>query len=85
MEIAGSNPAITAMNLDELDQMIEAQRERFRKRAEDSVAITKAQAVIYGMCMHRFSCFYQSSSGRKVCTKCGYVTDRPDLAPIDWY
>lgn len=50
----------------ELDLMIEAQRKRFAEKPQE----TKT-------CEHVWGKAYNSSCGRKVCTKCGFVTDKP--------
>jgi ElaB/YqjD/DUF883 family membrane-anchored ribosome-binding protein len=51
----------------ELDKRIRAQAARLAKRAP--VAVPEH--------VHTWGTAYKSSSGRKVCTTCGHVTDKP--------
>lgn len=53
-------------NLVDLDKRIAAQKERLDSRGDLSVA-----------CEHEWGTAYKSSSGRKVCVKCGHVTEKP--------
>ena len=48
----------------ELDRMIAQQQARLAKRPEPGH-------------VHTWGTAYQSSGGRKVCTTCGFVTDKP--------
>jgi hypothetical protein len=50
---------------DELDARIAAQQKRFAERP----------APQPDPCQHQWGTAYKSSSGRKVCVKCGFVTD----------
>lgn len=54
------------MKQDELDRRMQAQRDRLARRPSKTPA-----------CEHEWGTAYRSSSGRKVCTKCGFVTDAP--------
>lgn len=54
------------MDQDELDQRIAQQKARFAEKP-----ITDAA------CTHEWGTAYKSSSGRRVCVKCGFVTDKP--------
>ncbi len=51
----------------DLDNQIRKQQERLKHRAEPE----KTPHV------HIWGTAYQSSSGRRVCTECGFVTDKP--------
>ena len=51
---------------DELDAMIERQRVRLAAKPEPTPT-----------CEHEWGRAYKSSSGRRVCVKCGFVTDKP--------
>jgi hypothetical protein len=53
------------MDLKELDARIAAQRDRLSLRPDPAPPV----------CQHEWGHAYKSSSGRKVCTKCGLVTD----------
>lgn len=53
------------MDLKELDARIAAQAERLKKQPQPEG------------CEHVWGTAYRSSGGRKVCTKCGFVTDKP--------
>jgi hypothetical protein len=54
------------VNLDELDKRIAQQQERFA-----------AKPITADPCVHQWGTAYKSSSGRKVCVKCGFVTEKP--------
>lgn len=54
------------MTLKELDEKIAQQQRRL-----------DARPVAVEACQHEWGTAYRSSSGRKVCVKCGHVTDKP--------
>lgn len=54
------------MNMDDIDKRIREQAERLAARPN-----------VTAPCEHAWGTAYKSSSGRKVCTKCGFVTDKP--------
>lgn len=62
----GAATGASEMNQDELQDAIERQAARLAKRPAE-------QAV----CEHTWASAYKSSSGRRVCAKCGIVTDKP--------
>lgn len=53
-------------DFESLDRMIQAQRERFAAKPE-----------VPRVCVHEWGTAYKSSSGRRVCVKCGFVTEKP--------
>ena len=54
------------MKLEDIDAMITRQRERLEARPDSTPT-----------CVHEWGTAYRSSSGRRVCVKCGHVTDKP--------
>ena len=54
-------------NIEHLDRLIAAQRERLANRPQP-----KPKPHV-----HQWGMAYKSSGGRRVCVECGHVTDKP--------